>query len=72
VPDLNSCSRSGAPSGGGVALPALIARAQRLIDTPRPVGGYPLAWHVEAKNVGDLTAIAAAALRGSGSARPMR
>jgi hypothetical protein len=36
---------------------------QRLIDSPRPYDGYPLEWHVEALNVGDLTAIAMFALR---------
>jgi hypothetical protein len=41
----------------------LIARAQRLADTPRPPEGYPLDWCVEAKHVGDLTAIAVTALR---------
>jgi hypothetical protein len=45
----------------------LIARGQRLVDSPRPAGGYPLGWHVEALHVGDLTAIAVAALRASGS-----
>jgi hypothetical protein len=44
----------------------LIARAQRLADTPLPAGGYPLAWHVEALHVGDLSAIAVAALRTCG------
>jgi hypothetical protein len=41
----------------------LIARAQRLVDTPRPPEGYSLEWCVEAKHVGDLTAIAVTALR---------
>ncbi|MGN6168118.1 MAG: hypothetical protein ACTHQQ_08080 [Solirubrobacteraceae bacterium] len=41
----------------------LIARAQHLIDVPEPYDGYPLPWHVEALNVGDLTVIAATALR---------
>jgi hypothetical protein len=41
----------------------VITRAQRLIDSPRPYDGYPLEWHYEALNVGDLTAIATAALR---------
>lgn len=41
----------------------LIARAQHLIDVPEPYDGYPLPWHVEAMNVGDLTVIATAALR---------
>lgn len=44
-------------------LRELIARAQRLVDTPQPAEGYPLAWHVEAANVGDLSAFAAASLR---------
>jgi hypothetical protein len=30
---------------------------------PRPAGGYPIEWHVEAAHVGDLTAIATLALR---------
>jgi hypothetical protein len=44
----------------------LIDRAQRLVDTPRPPGGYPLAWHVEARHVGDLATLALAALRAPG------
>ena len=43
----------------------VVDRAQRLIDSPRPDDGYPLEWHFEALNVGDLTAIAIAALRTS-------
>jgi hypothetical protein len=52
----------------------VVDRAQRLVDSPRPVDGYPHEWHVEARHVGDLTAIAALALRspGSGSARSAR
>jgi hypothetical protein len=34
-----------------------------LIDTPAPPGGHPLSWQVEALHLGDMTAIAAAALR---------
>jgi hypothetical protein len=45
----------------------VLARAERLIDAPRPYDGYPLEWHVEAWNVGDLTAIAMVALRASSS-----
>jgi hypothetical protein len=41
----------------------LVDRAQRLIDMPRPTGGYSLTWYVEALHVGDATAIAMAALR---------
>jgi hypothetical protein len=36
---------------------ALVARAQRLIDS-RPRDAYPLAWCIEASYIGDLTAIA--------------
>jgi hypothetical protein len=46
----------------GPAAEDLIARAQRLIDTPRPPDGYTLEWCVEANHVGDLNAIAIAAL----------
>jgi hypothetical protein len=58
-----------APTEGreSLSLQVLTARAQRLIDAPRPVRGYPLEWHVEASHVGDLTAIAVAALRSRGS-----
>ncbi len=42
---------------------ALVARVQRLADTPRPEAGYPLAWQVEAYYLGDVSALAAAALR---------
>lgn len=45
----------------------LIARAQALVDTPRPVDGYPLEWLIEASHVGDLTAVATAALRAANS-----
>jgi hypothetical protein len=58
--------RGGAHSwGGGSSCTAeeLIARAQHLIDVAEPYDGYPLEWHAEAINVGDLTTIAAAALR---------
>jgi hypothetical protein len=56
--------------GGGRPLrdpDDVIARAQRLIDSPLPYDGYPLEWHFEALNVGDLTAIATMALRASRS-----
>jgi hypothetical protein len=41
----------------------LIERVQKLLETPRPVGGYSLEWYLEASQVGDLTAIATLALR---------
>jgi hypothetical protein len=60
--------RSGTPSSGAESLRRaqdLIARAQRLADTPRPPEGRPLEWYVEALQVGDLTTLAALTLRGS-------
>jgi hypothetical protein len=47
----------------GPSAEELIARAQRLVDTPRPPDGYSLESYVEAKHVGDLNAIAITALR---------
>jgi hypothetical protein len=41
----------------------VVARGQWLVDRPRPVGGRSLRWHVEAFYVGDLAALAVAALR---------
>jgi hypothetical protein len=68
VSDLDFPFRSGATFRGSLCgVRDLVGRAQRLVDSPRPVGGYPLAWHVEALHVGDLTAIAVAALRASES-----
>jgi hypothetical protein len=62
-------------SAGALGVPGgvqdVIARVQRLADSPRPAGGYPLAWHVEAAAAGDVTAIAVAVLRGARS-RPAR
>lgn len=59
----------GSPGGRGQArgVNAMAARGQALVDTPRPEGGYPLAWHVEAMLVGDLSALAAARASRSGS-----
>jgi hypothetical protein len=70
VPDFDFSVRGGAPTGDGRPLRSaedVVARAQRLIDSPRPYDGYPLEWHFEALNVGDLTAIAMVALRTSSS-----
>jgi hypothetical protein len=39
-----------------------MSRGQRLVDARRPAGGDSLAWYVEAQFVGDLLALAAAAL----------
>ena len=64
--DLHFPFRDDTGSRGGDASCTsddLIARAQHLIDVPKPYDGYPLSWYFEAQNVGDLTAIAAAALR---------
>jgi hypothetical protein len=57
----NPCS--GDSQGPLVTVQQVIARAQRLCETPRPDGGYPLTWYVEASLVGDMTAISAAAIR---------
>ncbi len=61
-------SRGGAPGGGGVScdLDGVMARAQALVDTPRPEAGYPLAWHVEAMLLGDFPAVAVARVRPTG------
>jgi hypothetical protein len=70
VPDFDFSVHGGAPSeeGGGLgSTEDIIARAQRLIDSPQPYDGYPLGWHFEALHVGDLTAIATVALRESSS-----
>ena len=53
----------GRAKGQACGANELIARAQELLDMPRPVGGYPLEWYLEAAQVGDLTAIATLALR---------
>ena len=44
----------------------VMARVQRLSETPRPDGRYPLATSVEAYFLGDMTAIVAAAIRSEG------
>jgi hypothetical protein len=43
-----------------------MARVQRLCETPRPEGRFPLASYVEAYFLGDITAITAAAIRSEG------
>jgi hypothetical protein len=54
-------SPRGADQAGAVR--AMLCRGRALVDTHRPEGGYPLEWHVTAMLVGDLPAIAAAAVR---------
>jgi hypothetical protein len=39
---------------------------QRLCETPRREGGYPLATYVEGYFLGDITAIVTAAIRSEG------
>jgi hypothetical protein len=63
--DPASCSSGGGTpsgSGGSAGVQALMSRGQRLVDAPRPAAGDSLAWYVEAQFVGDLVAVAAAAL----------
>ena len=70
VPEFDFSTGGNAPDGSGGVLHSVddvVDRAQRLIDSPRPYDGYPLEWHFEALNVGDLTAIATVALRASSS-----
>jgi hypothetical protein len=59
------------PSAGNTQgqLPTVhqvMARVQRLSETPTQEGGYPLASYVEAYFLGDITAITAAAIRSEG------
>ena len=61
-PDRRFCKRAFRRPRGPSAQ-ELVARAQQLIDTPRPPDGYTAAWCVEAKHLGDLNAIAIAAIR---------
>jgi hypothetical protein len=54
----------GDPEGGGsLRATEMITRGQALVDTPRPPGGYPLTWHINAMLVGDLPSLAAALAR---------
>ena len=54
---------AGTAEGQVPTLEQVVARVQHLCDTPRPVGGYPLAVHVEGCFLADVTAIVAAAIR---------
>jgi hypothetical protein len=63
--DRDIPSRGEAPSGGEGPesyVADVIARGQRLADSPWPWDGFPLEWHVEAWLIGDLSALAAVAL----------
>jgi hypothetical protein len=57
---------SGKTQGQLPTVHDVMARVQRLSETPRSDGGYPLATYVEAHFLGDVTAIAAAAIRSEG------
>jgi hypothetical protein len=70
MPDNPLSSGGVTPLGSGDSLRSLqemLTRAQCLVDAPRPASGQSLAWYVDAFYVGDLTAIAAAALRACAS-----
>jgi hypothetical protein len=47
-----------------------MARVQRLCELPRTDGRYPLPGYVEAYFLGDITAIAAAAIRSESLVKP--
>jgi hypothetical protein len=47
-----------------------MARVQRLGELPRTDGRYPLPGYVEAYFLGDITAIAAAAIRSESLVKP--
>jgi hypothetical protein len=68
VSDSEFPFRGDAPSvsTGSYGVSGLIAEAQRLIDEPPGPDGVPLAWYVKASHIGDLPAIAMAALREDG------
>ena len=68
MPESKPCG--GQSQGQLPTVRDVMARVQRLSETPRPVGGYSLATHVEAYFLGDITAIAAAAIRSEGLLKP--
>ena len=65
MPETASSAAGGAPGSRGSLGGAqeFISRAQRLVDAPRSASGRSAAWQAEAMQVGDLTVIAALALR---------
>ena len=64
-----SDSGTGRSQGELPTVEQVIARVQRLCDTARPAGGYPLATYVEGWLLGDITAIATAAIRSEAMAK---
>ena len=61
-PDLRTEAIQGQPP----AVHEVMARVQRLCETPKPDCGYPFANYVEAYFLGDITAITMAAIRSEG------
>jgi hypothetical protein len=60
--DMAGPGRSEAPQRSGDKareVAALMARGQRLAQTPAPPGGRPLEWYVQAYYLGDFAALAA-------------
>jgi hypothetical protein len=64
VPESDPCT--GKTQGQLPTVHQVMARVQRLCETPRPEGRFPLASYVEAYFLGDITAITAAAIRSEG------
>lgn len=62
----NSDLRTGTTQGQPPTVHEVMARVQRLCETPKPGGRYPFASYVEAYFLGDITAITAAAIRSEG------
>jgi hypothetical protein len=64
--DMAGRGRCGAPQRGGDKsreIAALMARGQRLAQTPLPAGGRSLEWYVQAYYLGDFAALAAVRAR---------
>jgi hypothetical protein len=68
MPDQAPCSNGGGTplrSSRSQRVQELMAHGQRLVDRPRPAGIDSIRWYVQAQFVGDLAALAAAALHES-------
>ena len=63
---FESTPRTGKAGGRPPTVHEVMARVQRLSETPKPDGGYPLTSCVETYFLGDITAITAAAIRSEG------